>query len=220
MPFTIDEYTRLRPYLYHLTARANLSEIRRTGELLSAATLLTAARLPDAISERRVGPRVIEVGGREIVLRDQRPLHKGPIIFPPGYTFEKFVAYLNAHVFFWAGNSSGPAGAARSYGLGHFETYKHERPAILRVRFQSLITANPNRTPLFCRFNSGAPRCSRGKKAPRGADTFKRAEDFERSAANAAEVTFRDNIVLPDDVEVGSRFGDRGWVALCAVTTP
>ena len=211
MPFSLSDYALLRPYLYHLTARDNLASIRKDLKLKSADTLLRAANLKAKVRVRRKVAETITVDGRQIMLRDQRPLSENSIAFVGGFTFPEFVEFLNQRVFFWAGNDLGPAGGAKTYGLNHFKTYKDERPAILRINFESLIQANPGHMPLFCQYNSGAPRCSSGHKAtgcrvPRGPDTFLPALQFGRGAAAVAEVTFAGHVNLPANVEVASQF--------------
>ncbi len=218
MPFDEDLYADIRPFLYHLTARANLPSIRADRCLKSAATLLNAANRQPEIRVRRERLTTIRIGDRDVVLRDQIPLHKGAIAFTGKYTFADFVELLNRHVFFWAGNAQGPAGRAKGYGWRHFQTYKDERPAILRIGYRSLLEANPDQTPLFCAFNSGATRCSSaykatGCKVPRGADTFRARTQFQRGAVDVAEVTFLNHVILPADVRVASDFGG-AWRSL------
>ena len=130
-----------------------------------------------------------------------------------GFLFEDFVELLNRRVFFWAGQEHGPAGPAKTYGGNHFETYSSERPVILRINFMSLMSANEGQQPLFCQYNSGAPRCSRGHHAPRGPNTFLHPAMFPKSAAGVAEVTFADQVGLPDDTMVASQFGTQ-WKPL------
>jgi hypothetical protein len=218
MPFDENHYANLRPFLYHLTARANLASIREDRRLRSAATLLSAANLHSQIRVRREGLNTIDIGGREVVLRDQIPLRAGAIAFTGKYGFADFVELLNGRVFFWAGDEQGPAGRAKGYGRRHFETYKDERPAILRIGYKSLLEVNPGQTPLLCEFNSGATRCSSayktsGCKVPRGPDTFRSRTQFPRGAADVAEVTFMDHVVLPADVKLASQF-DGTWRSL------
>jgi len=116
-----------------------------------------------------------------------------------GFTLEDFVEALNVRVFFWPGKDEGPV---RS-GENHFARYASERPAMLRCLFQSLKSANPSAVPLFCPYNSGAPRIVNSKKSPRGPDTFLKACDFPRTSSEVVEVTFLREIVLPPDTELG-----------------
>ena|SRR5712691_7943752 len=114
-----------------------------------------------------------------IVVRDQAPLHEGNLSLPRGYTFEDFIESLNGRIFFWPGSAAGPI----PHGIRHFERYEQECPVILRVEFQSLLHANPGAEPLYCRYNSGSPRCSNGKKSPRvQAHSYRQMSFTERLA--------------------------------------
>lgn len=159
-----------------------------------------AGRLELLRAPRR-GPETITVNGRPIIVRDQNPLHKGNIKLPRGFSFEDFVETLNRRICFWPGGIAGPI----AYGVRHFQHYKHEHPAILRVAFESLLHANPAAIPLFCRYNSGSPRCSYGKKSPRGPNTFVDARRFIETPSKVVEVTFDTKIVLPRDTEFAAR---------------
>ena len=144
-------------------------------------------------------PEPVVIDGTQIMLRDQRPLHRGNMQLSRGHTFEEFVESLNDRVFFWPGAQRGPI----SYGIRHFEAYRDEQPSILRVLAEHLLNANPDATPLFCRYNSGSPRCSYGKKSPRGPSTFLAARNFGESPASVVEVTFLTSLALPPETEYG-----------------
>jgi hypothetical protein len=111
------------------------------------------------------------------------------------------VESLNRRVFFWPGTASGPI----SYGIRHFERYQGERPIVLRLLMQSLLASNPASQPLYCRYNSGSPRCSYGTKSSRGANTFVPAGDFAGTPSTVVEVTFQEPITLPADAEYAGR---------------
>lgn len=194
-------YQTTRPYLYHLTDRANLAQIQNTNQLCPAASLMEAAGRHDLLRQRRRGHERIVVGKTAILIRDQAPLHKGSISFEDGYTFDSFVESLNRRVFFWPGTADGPI----SYGIRHFARYQGERPIVLRLRMQSLLLSNPMSQPLYCGYNSGSPRCSYGNKSPRGAKTFIRADDFPGTPSTVVEVTFQQPITLPEDAEYAQR---------------
>jgi hypothetical protein len=169
--------------------------------LVPAAILMERAGRVDLIRTRRQSHERVTVEGRTIVLRDQRPLHKGHARLPRGYTFDDFVESLNRRVFFWPGNMTGPI----DYGVRHFLHYEDENPIVLRIEFASLIRTNPSVEPRFCRYNSGSPRCSYGRKSPRGPRTFLTAADFDGSPNHVVEVTFENEIVLPPNTEFGNR---------------
>jgi hypothetical protein len=196
-----QRYASARPYLYHLTHQVNLAHLRELGRLVPAAILMERAGRAELIQTRRKAHERVIVHGREIVLRDQRPLHKGNAKLSRGLTFEGLVETLNRRVFFWPGNDSGPIG----YGVRHFQHYEHEHPIILRVEFESLLRANPSANPLFCHYNSGSPRCSYGKKSPRGTTTFVSAADFGGTPSQVVEVTFENEIILPPNTMFATR---------------
>jgi hypothetical protein len=192
-----QSYTQTRPYLFHLTHRDNLEHIREIGRLFPAAVLMEQARCTDLIRVPRRAPVRLVIGTRTIVLRDQAPLYKGKMKLPRGYTFELFVESLNRRIFFWPGGQNGPI----DYGIRHFECYQDEKPIILRVDFQSLCQVNHAINPLFCRYNSGSPRVSYGKKSPRGPDTFISADNFSETPSKVVEVTFDAEIAMPRNTQ-------------------
>jgi hypothetical protein len=141
----------------------------------------------------------LTVEGETVLLRDQAPLHAGNMQLDSGWSFARFVRHLNDRVFFWPGGEGGPI----SYGLRHFGRYESEVPVILRVPFASLVAANPQLELLFCRYNSGSPRWSRGVAAPRGATTFVPAANAVFGPANVVEVTALNGVHLPNDSAQG-----------------
>jgi len=193
MPFSINEFVRRRPYLYHLTDQRNVARIRATGRLESAERLFHQAGLSSANRNHRKQSQIISIGDASIHVRDQAPLHRGNMELEPGWDFEDFVAHLNARIFFWPGRAEGPI----SYGVRHYERYASDQPVILRAPSLELIDSNPNRAPLFCRYNSGSPRCSYGRKSPRKANTFASAEAAAFRGAEVVEVTFEGSVDLP-----------------------
>ena len=198
MAFTHDDLAELRPYLFHLTSRQNLARIRQRRVLESASRIATSAGRSDLLDVRRRTHVTVHSDGEIVVLRDQRPLHKGNMRLDASWSFGRFVRHLNDRVFFWPGGPGGP----NSYGLRHFERYKDEAPAILRLPFTATIDANRDNRPLFCRYNSGSPRWSRGIPSPRGASTFVAASDAAFGPAQVVEVTIPDLVLLPDGVMI------------------
>ena len=118
---------------------------------------------------------------------------------PKGYTFDQFIESLNRRIFFWPGTDASPI----SYGIRHFERYRSEHPTMLRIDFQSLLSSNPADEPRYCRYNSGAPRCSHGQKSPRGPNTFQSADQFVGTPSAVVEVAFSGPLVLPANVKIG-----------------
>ena len=209
VPFDLLAYGSLRPYLYHLTARANLPRIRQLRVLESAASLAQQANESAIIEARRATHVPLLVGGERVELRDQSPLHARNMRLEDGWTFERFIAHLNERVFFWPGRDAGP----NDYGRRHFNRYETEKPVIVRVTFASLIAANPHVTPLFAKFNSGSPRWSGGAPPVRGSRTFVAADVAPFSAGDVVEVTFQGRVQLPADAMIADS-PDGAWSAL------
>ena len=204
MPFDIERFVELRPYLFHLTEPGNIARIREVKALESTTRILEQAGRLDLVRQRRTEHTHVEVSGRHIAIRDQKPLDPGSIWYEEGWQFEDVIEYLNQHVFFWPGSSQGPALPS---GVSYIKHYKPEQPIILRIEFASLLAANPELVPLFCRYNSGAPRCSPGSRNPgrktsRGPRTFLPAHDFPLPRSKALEVVFNSLVLLPRNSEV------------------
>lgn len=72
---------------------------------------------------------------------------------------------------------------------------------ILRVRTRDLADAAVDGLRL-CSYNSGAPRCNRGRQRPRGPDTFVPPGTFPRRASQVVEVVVHKAVSLPDHVEI------------------
>lgn len=201
----MTDFIALRPYLYHLTARANLPLIRKVGQLESAERLLTRGGLKHLIAERRPESLKVPVDGAIIMVRDQRPLYKGNINFEDGWKFQDLIRHLNQHIFFWPGTTE----KVINYGIRHFERYEQEAPVILRVSTSEIIGANPGSPLLFCPYNSGSPRCVGGKRSPRGANTFQPCHTAPYTPGKVVEVVVQGVATLPQ-FEVG-KFRSGKW---------
>jgi hypothetical protein len=198
MPLDLKHFADLRPYLYHLTGRENIAYIQEDMVLKSANTLFADAGQDQLRKIKRTDHTVLTIGKRRVPVRDQKPLYEGKIAFAMGCTFEDFVFHLNERVFFWPGWENEPVLSGRN----HFKRYALERPIILRVGFGQLVAANQAVEPLFCKYNSGAPRCINGKGSPRGLqNTFLQAEAFHFPPGNVVEVTFKSRLRLPPSVQ-------------------
>ena len=193
MSFRPAEYLRLRPFSYHVTARENLLWLRRSRRLEPSAELLAAADRPDVLRERRTDYVTVRGGEAEVVLKDQLPLIAANVELTGGWTFADFVEHLNRHVFFWPGTEEGPIGTGRRL----LRSYADDSPAVIRVPTADLFTANESLEPLFCPFNSGAPRYHSGKPAPRGPDLYAPAGQFPRRASEVVELVFSGSVMLP-----------------------
>jgi len=207
--FTLEKFVKIRPFLFHLTARTNLSGICESLVLFSAANLMNQARDLQYLHIKRSEALRLRIEGKSVSVRDQRPLHKGNIEFESGWTIHRFIHELNERVFFWPGTHKG----LNDYGLRHFKRYESEHPIILRVPTKDLIATNAGSGPQFCKFNSGSPRCSQGKRSPRGSQTFLVSEDAGFKPSEVVEVTFRDQIALPRTTVVShSPLGPWSWI--------
>ncbi len=194
-----ERLIRYRPWLYHLTSRENLTAIRKERRLESAARLLEAAERSGDIREKRPAHQVIEVRGKQRLLRDQQPLYAGNIEFEDSHKFEDVVAMLNRYVFFWPGKEDGPS----DYGVRHFQRYQSERPVVIRIRTKDALKGSRRDGLRLCAYNSGAPRCSAGRKSPRGPETFLPLSEFPHGVSRVVEVVVEHEVELPTGAEVG-----------------
>ena len=188
---------KTRPYLYHLTDRHNVRRIVESKKLESAIGLMKSGKCIAMSRKRREESIRVTVGETQVMIRDQKPLYLGNIALASDWTFEDVLVALNERVFFWPGCSDGPIPS----GVRHFDRYRHEDPVLLRIRTEELLLLNNGKDPLFCRYNSGAPRCSGGVGSPRGPDTFVRCDVATFTASQVVEVTFVDSVRLPDRIE-------------------
>ncbi|MCC5821892.1 MAG: hypothetical protein LAT64_01235 [Phycisphaerales bacterium] len=189
-----DAFTQLRPFAYHLTARANLPGIERSRRIDPAATIFARANRPDLLRTRRRGMTGFAVGADKVIIRDQDPLHAGNCALTDGYSFEDLVELLNSFVYFWPGTAKGP----NDYGRRHFARYAMAEDAVvIRVPTASLFAANPTLTPHASAYNSGSPRCVNGRKSPRSPDTFHPFPDFPHTPGKVIELTFNAPVTLP-----------------------
>lgn len=209
MPFTLDKYFRVRPFLYHLTVQENIGRIRSLKRLESAKTFLNEAARKGEIRARRSEKMSVFVNADRVFLRDQAPLHHRNIAFKGGWKLEDLTESLNCRVFFWSGWEHAPI----PHGKRHFDRYSSEYPVVIRARFDSMRDKNPERTPLFCKFNSGSPRRYQGRGSPRGPNTFLPGEYCLYDPGEVVEVTFLESIALPNDTEVSSH-AESCWAPL------
>ncbi|MBS0190790.1 MAG: hypothetical protein U0573_02720 [Phycisphaerales bacterium] len=191
MGIDLWQFAVRRPRLFHLTAAANVDAILEGGLLESARVLMERAADTSYLRQKRKQHLTLRIGERVVHVRDQAPLHAGNMEMEPGTSFEDVIELLNERVFFWPGDERGPIVAGRN----HFARYAGEDCKVLVVETEAMLALNPG--VQFCRFNSGAPRCSGGRKSPRGAGTFLPPGACEFSAAEVQEVTFVGAARLP-----------------------
>ena len=188
----MEKFARLRPYSFHLTCGTNIDGIRTDRRLLSAAATINSAGRGDLICTRRSASLQLQIDTRKVRLQNQAPLHAGNIYFQDSWTFEELIIQLNSRVFFWPGDESGPG----PYGQRHFQSKLWDEPPVLiRTATSDLFDQNPS--PEFCAFNSGSPRCSGGKKSPRGLETFLPPDRFTGTCSKVTELTYRQEVSLP-----------------------
>jgi hypothetical protein len=193
-----------RPFLYHLTSKANLSSILSSQTLLSASVLLGQAEDARVIAYRRVRrahPLPIEINGRTVLIQDQRPLSERalPKCLDDGLTSQDYFELLNDRVFLWA---------TVSRLRRHHDRYRFEDPILLRFPTAELLIINP--VMEFSRINSGATRAQPylGGIAPRrGRATFQLARDCAYGVSSIVEVTVRKRCILPEKFELASSPG-------------
>lgn len=193
VPFALAEFIALRPCLYHVTARSNVEEIGRRRVIDSVAAIAEAAGVEHLIRKPRRQSHTVTLDGRSVVVRDQKPLHEGNIAFEGGWTMADLLEALAERVFFWPGRRDDPI----RHGRNHVKRYQREGAAMLRIDTASLFEAAGDAQPQFCRFNSGSPRCSRGRHSPRGPGTFVAADEADFRPSQVVEVTFRRRAILP-----------------------
>lgn len=99
MSFTHTEFGALRPFLFHLTAAANLPRILRTRRLECAAHLAQRAWWTDLLEARRRVHLTLTLGDETVWLRDHAPRPLGNVALELGWPFAQFVAHLDACVF-------------------------------------------------------------------------------------------------------------------------
>lgn len=206
MALDLEHFKKLRPWLYHLTSRENIGFIRHGMTLKPANMLYRESGEHEFIGTHRKVHRPLRSGKK---IRDQYPLRAGNISFTNGWALKDLIFHLDDHVFFWPGWESGPISAGRN----HFERYAAENPIVLRVPTSALIAANAAVVPLFCKYNSGAPRCSYGHGSPRGPDTFLPAALFPFSSTDVKEVTFRSAVALPPVTQIVA-YPANNWMLL------
>ncbi len=191
MAFARERFKEIRPYLYHLTARANVERIARTGRLESAAALMRMMGCgEEAVRSRRREAMVVGADGGSVHIRDQAPLHMGNMGLEKGWSFEDFVCRLNELVFFWPGDKREPI----PYGARHFERYREERPVILRVATADVPRTTTTRRLLPLQLRLAALQ-QRQQEPPRRRDCFlpprKRLSPPDRSSKSRSKARSR-----------------------------
>jgi hypothetical protein len=188
MAFSIAQYAKVRPTLWHLTHRDNLHFIR-TSRTLKPADQLIPAPL-DSVRRGR------QVNAGAPVLRDQELLHEKCVALQAGFTFPDLLRELNRRVFFWSGWPDRPVKPGRDAIVRYSAS-----DVLIRLSFLQLAKQH---TPYFSRCNSGATRMQHGRRVLRGPDTFLEAEQCDFPPSRVVEVTFVEPVHMVGDCEVAS----------------
>ncbi|MFI5326432.1 MAG: DUF7002 family protein [Candidatus Rokuibacteriota bacterium] len=212
MGIGLDELLRLRPFAYHTSGRVNFESIRDCATISSAQGLVRGTSQEDLLGGIRSKPCSVRVNGRDVLIRDQKPLRPGSMRLEPGTTLRDYVRELNRRVFLWPGTSRRLVAAGR----GHFELYRREgRVFVIRAPLRSLLAANPKRELFLTKCNSGSARHHSGQPVQRGPGTFHRLNEATFRASKVVEFSFIERIDLPHDTEF-SEFLDGPWRLLRA----
>ncbi|WP_370301168.1 hypothetical protein [Pseudooceanicola sp.] len=196
MPFSREKFVSLRPVLFHLTAKENVTSIRKQRGLMSASALAELSGAHAMLRRKRSKLEPVRLpDGTQVILRDQAPLHSGNIAFEPGFSFPDLLDDLNRRIFFWPGNSRGPI----EHGRRHFNRYAGTSIALLRIQTKEFLDLNKAE---FCAYNSGSPRSSNGRKSPRGSSTFSPEYATPHTPGRVVEVTVKDAAKLPESTEI------------------
>jgi hypothetical protein len=195
----LTDFVRVRPYLYHLTNVDNLRSIRRDRTLYPAGQLFARAGQQELLRQHRPEAVIISVDGESIHVRDQAPLKQSNLTLSENWTLQDVVELLNGRVFFWPGRERGPILS----GVRHYERYAGDPIGILRAPSIALISANAASEPQFCKWNSGAPRWSQGRRPVRDRDTFLGSTSAPYAATNVIELTYVSPVLLPEGTVVG-----------------
>jgi hypothetical protein len=198
----IEEFTKKKEFLYHLTDKDNLEKIKAVKELLSTEAILNLSSLDENernefLSQRRKNHEIIKVGEDRYHIRDQRPISLLNLVkcLTTGFSVKDFFRMLNNRVFFWP----------TLHRLNsHYKRYSSENPVIIKVSTEELLEINPHSE--FCRLNSGATRSNshlKGAPPERGNGTFLPAEEFKYTVGKVAEVTFPGSCKLPGRIYIG-----------------
>ncbi len=187
------------PYLYHLTSSDNLDSVLSDRKLYSTVELFEMSSIKSSgdsfLRTRRDNHVALDINGLKVYVRDQQPITRAlDRCLTDNWTREDFIHFLNQRVFTWPN--------LKRLNI-HFGRYASEKPVILRLPTLDVIKLNP--APLITNLNSGATRCIpkyRGAP-PRGKDTFKSIENYDGNPSSIAEVTFINECVLPDMIEIG-----------------
>ena len=200
MSFTNAQFAKTRPFLFHLTDQNNVPAIARSRILYSASLLMQQSGDSHFLRRKRPEHVIVRIGGTAIKIRDQQPLYAGKASLEENWQFENLIEELNRRIFFWPGNDNGPVDS----GVRHFQRYISEDPVVLRIATEDILSINSDTIPMFCKYNSGSPRCSKGLGSPRGPNTFLPCNEANFTPSQVVEITFEKQVTLPTDIYISN----------------
>lgn len=191
------ELARQWPYCYHITFFENLDSIVASRALYSAGFLLATAGLNQRC-HLRADEQTIQVGARQLILRNQIALNPAFIALPEGDSLEDYVAFLNERTYFWPGTHEGPV----ADGLRMFAAHTASRPPIvIRAPTVALIEQNRNAEMLVATCNTGASWVDRNGKTSRARDAVVPLSKYSGNPCAIAELSYRAAAKLPRSCE-------------------
>lgn len=205
MSFTIEQLQQVRPFLFHFAPESNRTSLSCDRTMYSTQNTVQKlweynkeqiASVKDFLSTPRIQSiqlRLDNSTSRFVTLNDQQPLRESQFL-GLSCTFGEYVALLNSFVFFWPGDGDGPMpGGRRAAGFAK----KYKDYGCLRVPVRDAW--NDKQSPLFCEYNSGAPRKCNGIE--RGSEIFQSADSGLLRAGQVVEVVFKGVFSIPDSAE-------------------
>ena len=193
----VQKFSRLRPFLYHLTDRKNLNNIIETKKLFSTKKIVENSNISNKrefLRTKRKGHRAVCSNGINYNIRDQQPISMIalPKCLSDGWNPGDFIEHLNKRVYFWC---------TLERLKRHFNRYLDEKPVILKFLTSEIIELNKDNVE-YCRINSGATRANSylGGIAPmRGAKTFLKGDLYPLTPGSVVEVTVCFECILPEN---------------------
>jgi len=201
----MQDWLRLRPFLYHFAPRENIRQVIERREMYSAQKIVEMAiehdpdQIVDAVSflsTPRSSAVSLRIGKREcdrFFLNNQEPMTRGKCFANLECSPEEFVRTLNALIFFWPGDAEGPRTKGQ-HASSFAARYAHF--AILRFRFADVH--NRSGALRFCGCNSGAPQ--KRDRIRRSTAIF-RSFDEPAIVGQAVEVVAEGSLCLPETIE-------------------
>jgi hypothetical protein len=196
----INAFIVVRPYLYHLTDRANLDHIVHTQSILSTKRIIEISGIQNGESflrSQRSKHEIIPVGDKNIKIRDQRPISIKALskCLADDWNPADFIEHINKRVFFWC---------SLDRLLRHFNRYIKEQPKILKCRTKDIIDRNGGKVE-YCGIDSGSTRPNYrlgGSGEYRGPDTFLPYHRYNQAPRSVVEVTVLEYCDLPSEFYV------------------